>query len=125
MYAQGDVTVDDRFARFGSKSYAINKINSVDVRSTEVPGSWAFVLWWALGASMLITALSTQTWGLLVVSAVLFVPGWSSWKRRRATTVYSLFLVTSSNEAQATKSIDGAEIERLRTAIEDAMARSN
>jgi len=32
-YERGDISVDDNFARFGTKSYAINKINSVDVRS--------------------------------------------------------------------------------------------
>ena len=35
---KGNVQIDDKFARFGSKSYAINKINSVDVRSHRPHG---------------------------------------------------------------------------------------
>lgn len=30
--------IDDDFARFGAKSYAINKINSVDVRERQPYG---------------------------------------------------------------------------------------
>ena len=33
-----NITVDNDFARFGSKSYAINKINSVEVRERKLGG---------------------------------------------------------------------------------------
>ena len=42
-YQRGHVTVDDNFARFGSKSYAINKITSVDVRMHEKRRSGWFI----------------------------------------------------------------------------------
>ena len=126
MFEMGNVTVDDRFARFGAKSFAINKINSVEVRSSTKRGSKGYVLWWGIAALSALVAIGAQAAGVFIVlAALLAFVGWRSWLRRRDVITYGLFLVTSSSEAQAFTSRDADEVRQLRSAIEDAMARSN
>jgi hypothetical protein len=125
-FQNGDITVDDRFARFGDKSFAINKINSVEVRKETKAGSRAYIFWWGIAAIALLTIIlgtgAQLAFFFIVVGGVL---GFVSWKKRLPIHTYFLFLVTSSAEAQAFKTHDEDEIIRLRNAVEDAMARSN
>lgn len=124
MFQQGQVTVDDRFVRFGTKSYAINKITSVDVRETIVKGSTGYVWFWVIGAIFAIAWLSQRTSGPLIIAIACGVFGYISWTRRGSATIYRLFLMTAASEAQAYETTDASEMMGLRDAIEEAMARS-
>ena len=121
------VTVDRDFARFGSKSYAINKINSVEVRTRKphsltgaiicgVIAAVAFIA--AIGASNSATGDSAATDVIvgLIFSGITF---WL-WKRSK-TLEYLLFLRTSSSDEQAFISRDEDEVMSLRSRIEEAM----
>lgn len=125
MFEKGNISVDDRFARFGGKSFAINKINSVEVRGETKSGSKGYFLFWLLTAIFVLSAIAQQTGVPIVIAAVFGGLGWLSWRRRHPITTYRLFLVTSSSEAQAFQTNEAGEVNQLRDAIEDAMARSN
>ena len=121
------VRIDDDFARFGSKSYAINKINSVDIRVRKPHGAWLGVLM-ALAAFIFLASGAHQvgrpdsTAGASFIIALAFA-GLSAWLFRRSTIrEYQLFLMTSSSEAQAFISRDEDEVVTLRDQIETAMA---
>ena len=122
------VSVDADFARFGDKSYAINKINSVEVRSRKPHGQGAMFAW---GLFSLIFALSglgqlgAATGGALVMLGLAGLFGFLAHKAWRNSQIveYQLFLMTSSSEAQAFITRDGDEVQALRDCIERAMAR--
>ncbi|AIT79119.1 DUF6232 family protein [Novosphingobium pentaromativorans] len=125
VYQRGTVSVDVHFARFGSKSYAIDKINSVDVRVEHKSGClWIALLFLtilfalaAMGAAVSSEGDSTASWGITAILAVITVLAY----RSRPKPTYHLMLATSSGEVQATKSQDDEAIYELRTAIEAAM----
>lgn len=125
-FDSGAVSVDEKFARFGSKSFAINKITSVDVRSETKPASKGYLGLWAVSALCVIGAVqaSEGQFFLLLVAAVAGYFGWVSYKKSEEVTTYRLFVVTAGSEAQAYETTDGIEIAALRTALEDAMAAS-
>jgi hypothetical protein len=110
------VSVDRDFARFGSKSYAINKINTVDVRSRH-PHSQAAMLLWGLGAFVCIF-FGPVGWILAFVCGALAYFAW----RKSQIVEYCLYLITSSSEQQALKSTDEDFISDLRERIEAAMS---
>jgi hypothetical protein len=120
------ISVDKDFARFGQKSYAINKINSLEVRPTRPYTATGGVIFGGIGAVIVIagvanigtnfaTALLSFIFGgiFLVIAWLLF--------QRSQTVLYNLYLMTSSSEVQAYKSFDGEEVEGLRDQIEAAM----
>lgn len=127
IYEQGSVKVDRHFARFGSKSYAIDKINSVDVREETKTGcAWGFFA--AVSALMLLIAIgatgsgdsasASTGWVLFAASAgVTFML-----YKNRPKPVYHLMLATSSGEIQATNTGDREAVMELRAAIESAMS---
>lgn len=128
-YQNGDITIDNNFARFGAKSFAINKINSVEVRSQTVPGSKAWLVFAVLAALFAINVIvryfnGEDTNGSFWAAAVLGVLSAATWGKRHAVTTHRLFLVTSSAEAQAFATHDWTDITELRTAIEDAMVHT-
>ena len=125
MYKSGNISIDDHFARFGGKSFAINKINSVEVREQRTPGNKVYVIWWIIAAVLALGALPDGTWALLALAIFAALVGWSKWRSRNPVSTYSLYLVTSSSEAQACQTSDKAEVERLRDAVESAIARSS
>ena len=132
---QQTVTVDDDFARFGNKSYAINKINSVEVRSRRPHGKAAIYIWGLLTLIFLLAFIgsmsvpttdpSAPTPSPLVMLGLAALFGWLAyWAWLKSKIVeYKLFLMTSSSEAQAFVSFDGLEVQSLRDRIEGAMAR--
>lgn len=124
MFQMTEITVDDAFVRFGDRSVAINKINSIEVRSETAKGSSAYRIWWTLAALLALGALGGGAWGALVIVALFAFLGWRSWKKRAPVTTYGLFLVTSSGEAQACATTDGDQIRMLRDRIERAMAKA-
>lgn len=127
-YQDGDISVDENFARFGKKSYAINKINSVEVRETVKKGSQAYVLWWLLMALFLFAAFGSAAVAkesavtFTLIAAFFAFIGWRSFQKRKPTPLFHLFLMTSSSEAQALTTTDESIIDKLRHEIERAMA---
>jgi hypothetical protein len=124
----GKITIDDKFARFGSKSYAINKINSVDVRKKVVHGETLHWFLWGGAAVILLLCLGPFRDGLiicLIVAGVMALFGYFSWERREEQRFYSLFLTTSSAENQAFISQNREDVHRLRDEIEEAISRSS
>ena len=118
------VTVDRDFARFDNKSFAINKINTVEVRSRRPYSPNAHVAW-GLMALISLMLFSSGTAGGIVFALLLcgffaFL-AFRAWKRSKVVE-YQLFLVTSSGAVQAIKSEDVSMIDGLRNKIERAMA---
>lgn len=119
IYQQGKVSVDEHFARFGSKSYAIDKINSVDVRvEKKTSNTWILFAICALMA-LAIGFNSIGGWvAILFFSVFTFLT-----YRNQPAPVYHLMLATSSGEVQATSAGDRDAIADLRRAIESAMTQ--
>ncbi|AXB75456.1 DUF6232 family protein [Novosphingobium sp. P6W] len=119
IYQQGKVSVDQHFARFGSKSYAIDKINSVDVR-IDKKNSNVWMLF-AICALMALTIgfKSIGGWAVILVFSVIAFLTY----RNQPAPVYHLMLATSSGEIQATSAGDRDAIADLRNAIESAMTQ--
>lgn len=119
-YQRDHITVDENFARFGSKSYAINKITSVDVRLEEVKKS-AWVVFAIISALFLMAGLGSLATGFqpssFVIAAVSGAIAFALYQSR-LTRTYHLLLATASGEVQATKSPDPDAIAELRDAIE-------
>lgn len=121
------VSVDRDFARFGGKTYAINKINSVEVRSRKPHGQGMMVVWGLLALICVLSALGQLTENVSAAIATLLFGGLFGYLAYRAwlkaqIVEYQLFLMTSSSEAQAISSFDRDLIGRLRDRIERAMA---
>lgn len=122
------VSIDDDFARFGGKSYAINKINSVEVRKSQPPGIGGALVC-GLIAFVLVFVASDQAGKPNVnptstyVIAAIFA-GLAIWQGMRSRIrEYHLFLMTSSSETQAFVTHDEEEVVSLRDAIEEAMIK--
>jgi len=121
------VTVDRDFARFGAKSYAINKINSVEVRERKPNGKGGAIVCGVLatfcgfGALGSLTSPDGGTIVWLIVAAVFGFAAYSLWQESKIVE-YQLFLMTSSSEAQAFVSRREDEVISLRDRIEQAMA---
>lgn len=125
----GAVSVDQHFARFGSKSYAINKINSVDIRVARPHGEGAIWIWGLLalicGLAFFgsLSAPEGPSVGGLILAAIFAFLAYRAWLSSKIRE-YRLFLMTSSSEAQAYVTRDRDEVIRLREKIEKAMAAS-
>ena len=110
------VQVDRDFARFGSKSYAIRQINSVDVRWEHPYGQGAIATFVLLA----VVSLAFGAVAIFLVPLFGFLAFWA-WKRSKIVE-YKLFLTTSSSEAQALVSRDREHILGIRADIERAIA---
>jgi hypothetical protein len=121
--------VDRDFARFGSKAYAINKINTVDVTERRPHRQQAIFGWGILAAMSALLFLGGEKGGnssggalFGVLLCVLFgFLAYRAWKRSKIVE-FNLMLVTSSHSVQAIKSEDRAFIQDIRDRIERAMA---
>lgn len=122
LYQNGSISVDERFDRFGEKSYAINKINSVEVKRTEAVTK-PFKAFAVAAAFFAVLAFSQELWGLFVFAALLGFFAYRMFKNPNVDE-FQLFLMTSSSEVQALETKDREQITQLRAAIEAAMADS-
>lgn len=119
------VSVDNDFARFGAKSYAINKITSVEVREERPHAMGCAYGLFILGAIVALQGFASfsEPGGavfLLITAAVIGGIGYWQWKRSQII-VYKLFLITSASETQAFVTRDAGEVADLRQRIENAM----
>ena len=119
-YRSGGISVDKDFARFGSKSYAINKINTVDVRERNPYGSLMLVIGGLCLLISILVCVTNFTGGSFVVALAFAGITYWGWLRSQ-TVVYDLYLKTSSSDVQAYESRDGNEVTKLRVAVEQAM----
>lgn len=121
------VNVDRDFARFGQKSYAINKINSVEVREVRPNGSGGTVILGGIAILLLLIGVSqisnnpnaAPAW--MIFALIFGGLTWLAWNSSQVVE-YRLFLMTSSSEAQAFSSRQPDEVYGLRDSIEAAMA---
>jgi len=125
-YQRANVIVDDHFARFGSKSYAINKITSVDVKEDirERSGWIAFAILsgiFAIAAFGSVMAGEGPTAGYVVIAAILAIPAYLKFRNRRSEN-YTLMLATAAGEVQATQSPNREAIIELRDVLERRIA---
>lgn len=124
------VLVDDDFARFGAKSYAINKINSVEVRERSPHGQGGATVAAIIGGLLVISGFGQGAGpdgvnGATVIIGLVFL-GIAYWQWQRSKIrEYQLFVMTSSSEAQAFVSRDAHEVAELRSQIEGAMLRNS
>jgi hypothetical protein len=120
----GSVLVDDDFARFGEKSFAIDKVNSVDVRTERVSntGFVVFLVMMIFSSLVLIGNLASP--GAWIATGVFGLATWYMFKNPPKDT-YKMFLTTSSSETQAFVTTDLEEVQKLRSAIERAMVERN
>lgn len=122
-----DFSIDRDFVRVGDKSYAINKINSVEVRTTTQKGSRAYMAFWIIAGlfalGMLGALISGEgAFGMFVLTAMCGFFGWLSYRKRQDTHSYALLLVTSSGEATAVTTTDRTQIASIRSDIESAIS---
>lgn len=113
------VSIDNDFARFGAKSYAINKITSVEVREMQSKnGGCAIAI---LGFITVVMLLASITFPPFLIFVLMFGAGtWYAWKLSKRVT-YQLFLITSASEQQAYENRDPQDVYRLRDQVEAAM----
>lgn len=120
------VRVDGDFVRFGSKSYAVRQITSVEVREHRKGGCAAY-LWLAIAGVFLIGGLgmladSTAGAGVaLGIGLILLALGLKALRDARATT-YLLMLSSAAAEVQALSTGDAELAHRLKAEIEAAVA---
>lgn len=121
IFNNGVVSVDAHFVRVGTKSYAVDKIGSIDVRNRFVKGSSGYVVLWVLAALCAVLALINLSGGWFVLALILGIAGLPSFRKRHSHTFFGLVLLTNAGETQAFESTDGEEIMDIRDAIERAM----
>lgn len=121
------VSIDNDFARFGAKSYAINKITSVEIRELRSQNGGCMVALFVIPAALCALAglgsLSSET-GIavffLILAAIFGGVSYVMIQRAKRVT-YQLFLITSASEQQAYESRDPQDVYRLRDQVEAAM----
>lgn len=122
------VSVDNDFARFGAKSYAINKITSVEIREVKDKNG---------GCLVAATAVLTLVFGLVALGSLgnsefgagvtfFLLAAFFGWLtslavKRSKRLNYQLFLITAASEQQAYESRDPADVYGLRDQVEAAM----
>jgi len=129
MTGEIPVSIDRDFARFGSKAYAINKINTVDVtyrhpyprQAAFGWGSLAFLSLLVIGGSVGGSSPTGVRFFALALCAFLCFLAYRAWQRSKIVE-YTLVLVTSSHSVQAIKNRDSALIQDIRDRIERAMS---
>ena len=129
IYQRGNVTVDEHFARFGSKSYAISKITSVDMREDIRSNTGSLVALFVLGGVLglvslpLIADLAFVGFMLAMAACLCIYFGIRS-SQAEPFRLYTLMLSTSAGEVQATTSQDVDAINELRGEIEARIVQS-
>jgi hypothetical protein len=123
IFNNGMVSVDEHFVRVGSKSYAVDKIGSIDVRNRFIKGSSGYIIAWVVAAVTAVLAIVHRSEGYAVFALIVAIAGLPSFRKRHSQTFFSLVLLTNAGETQAFESTDSEEIMDIRDAIERAMIR--
>jgi len=115
------VSVDGQFVRAGGKSFAVNKITSVEVRADPAPkdsGGFGLII-----VAILVAIVGIGFPPLLLLAALLGFMGWRA-SRKKPVRTYRVLLMLASTEAAALVTNDEAQALSLRDDIERAMANS-
>ena len=124
VYKAGDVVITKTLARFGSTSYPINGIGSVSIAENSKRGGRVFgaiicgiLTFISFGSFNSADPGPGVTFGVIFTAlTAMFVFG------AFAGPDFSLMLRTASGDAQALKSKDGGEVQRIKDAIERAVS---
>lgn len=111
---EGDVTVTNARLIFAGQTYAMSGVTSVKMfeqKASKAPAIFAFLI----GGGLLLS----MSMGGFIFGALLCAAGYWLWKAAKNT--YQVRLATSSGEATALSSKDRPWIERVVTAINDAI----
>lgn len=122
-FNNGQVSVDRNFVRVGSKSYAIDKIGSIDIRTRYIPPNRRYLLLWIGAAFAFLIGTNPLRWDLMVLAAFLAGAGYVVHRDRKTVHLHSIVLLTTAGEAVAFESSDIEEISDIRDAIEQAMTQ--
>lgn len=121
------VSVDNDFARFGAKSYAINKITSVEIREVKDKNAGCTIAIFAVIALVLaVSAFESfssgfeTVLGFLAGAAIFGYLTYAMIQKAKEIT-YQLFLITAASEQQAYESKSRENVYRLRDQVEAAM----
>lgn len=129
IYEHEGVSVDRDFARFGSTSYSIAQITSVEMREVERAGGNVLIMAACVLAGLFCLFVALGAWAnesgggviiSLILAAAAFKVAYSSRPQPEAP-CWRLYLTTSSGQAQAFASDVPEEVLYLRDAIEQAM----
>lgn len=120
-FNNGHVTVDRNFVRVGSKSYAVDKIGSIDIRTRREPASQLPYAFWLAAAVCVAIGVNSRRLDVGLLALVLAGVGFVLKERSRPKVSHSLVLLTTAGETQAFESSDMEEICDVRDAIEAAM----
>jgi hypothetical protein len=116
--------VDGNFVRIGRKSFVLDKINCVEIKSVKRhPGAVLLAFMLAImGLPLTLAALATAQPAMAVIGLCL-VGGAVFAYRSRNIFEHTLVLTTSSRDVAAMKSRDFETIDCLRQQIEEGMTR--
>ena len=120
-YSSGNISVDRNFARFGEKSYAIDKINSVEVKRIEAKPNSKNAMIAIAAICAVISVFNFFSIGWTIATLVFAGLAYHNYKNPNKD-LYQLYLMTSSSEVQALETEDKNHIDNLRAAIEAAMS---
>lgn len=120
-FSNGQVSVDRNFVRVGSKSYAVDKIGSIDIRTRHVPPNRKYLLLWIGAVFAFLAGINPLRWDLMALAAFLFGAGYVVHREAKSKHFHSIVLLTTAGEAVAFESSDIEEIADIRDAIEAAM----
>lgn len=116
--------IDADFAKFGNKSYAISRPNSVKVRKCHPAALAATAVFSFLAVVAFCCVVLDSPFGLsllLIMTPIFSGAAYWSWSQYRKVQ-YSLYVTISSREAQAYVSRDEDEVLNLRHQVEAFMS---
>ncbi|MFN3675431.1 MAG: DUF6232 family protein [Sphingomonas pseudosanguinis] len=121
------VSVDNDFARFGAKNYAINKITSVEIREVKDKNAGCTIAIFAV-ITLVLAVSAFQSFssgfetvlGFLAGAAIFGYLTYAMIQKSKEIT-YQLFLITAASEQQAYESKSRENVYDLRDRVEAAM----
>jgi hypothetical protein len=130
---EGDVRITNLRAVFAAKTYAISNITSVSFAKREASWRLAFVLmligvvFLAVSVIALLTAFTSgsipdsATWVVLVIGGIALAAVSQAYKSASATPTFIVRIAGASGESDALSSRDRAWIERIVSALNQAI----
>jgi len=121
VFEEGSVKITNLRAIFGTKTYAISNITSVNRRKR--PPSNASIWWIIVGVLLSLIGLFSlrEFWGSLVLGLAIIVAGAYSFYNSK--TVYIVKIGSASGESNVLESHDQIYIKRIVEAMNEAIVR--
>jgi hypothetical protein len=122
----GTIKITNVRAVFGSKTYAVSNITSVDAKAISPSGCAPIaliVIGAGFGISAAFRASTTDSWWVTLLIGVAFMAlGFRT--AAKAVEDYSVNLTTAGGEVTAYQSKDKAEIQKIVAALNEAMIKN-